>query len=84
MELKPGETLAFDAPEAAFRDYLPGQSPYIHRWLELNGKAIPDGAHDDTPPSAGAEAALRRLIDAALGDDGAGPRGGDAAATAAP
>lgn len=73
MELKPGEAPAFDVPQAAFNDYRPGMSPYIHRWLDLNGRLTGGGNIVAPPVSTQIEAALRELIETALGDQD-GPR----------
>ncbi|MDO5612604.1 MAG: hypothetical protein Q4G14_05105 [Paracoccus sp. (in: a-proteobacteria)] len=68
MELKPGATLTFSPPQPAFAGHAPGMSPYVHRWLDLRHR-LTDPGGDAAPVSAQTEAALRDLIDSALGLD---------------
>ncbi|MDO5703894.1 MAG: hypothetical protein Q4G49_02325 [Paracoccus sp. (in: a-proteobacteria)] len=81
MELTPVASPAFDAPQDAFDDYRPGMSPYIHRWLDLNGR-LTAGDEGAPPVSTRTEAALRGLIDAALGQTGGSPSQDDLSGTA--
>lgn len=67
VELKDGKRLTFRNPVPAFRNYTPGQSPYVHRWLDLNN-ALPMGEHhlSDAPLSTQTFAALGALVQSAL------------------
>ena len=40
----------FDAPQAAFAAYAPGQSPYIHYWLDRQRSLGADGVIDSADP----------------------------------
>lgn len=73
MELKREYRLTFRKPVTVFTDYVPGMSPYVHRWMDLNDKLSEEG-EDGPPLSEQTDRALRALIDGAFGGgDGKGP-----------